>query len=570
MNYNLKYRKSLNVIAFLLLFNTVNAQVLIIPPNPGNLSTVKHLTQSNDYTVDVKKSSDINFTSCFVYKTDNYASNLSGGEKRKEVAGSFTNISFSGTSVDIKITASFNINSVIIRPLDYAIIPVIKGNTITFTLTEPKKISIEANNRLNPLFLFADAPDVPNLGATYYYGPGIHNIGMRKKINSNESVYIAGGAIVEGTFLIANNATNIEVRGRGIISNGSLPTLEAHSNKNDSLTKYSTFTGTTTNKFTSGSYNNTKFEGIIITNSAGWNFGIPDFSHKCHHNSWRNIKEVTWSGCTDGIWFDGDNNLIDDCFIFNNDDLVTSHGSTNCTISNCTMWGGNWGGHLFYHDDYASSSGITYENINVIGIHAVSVIWVTSRSGSINSCDNLLFKNIRIEQHPADGSYWTNKLLLFDLKNNSIKHWKFEKIAIDDKNADEGDIYGTSTGLIDDINFCDLKMGGAYVNSLAQANMDKNPFAENITFCATTGIRAPAIDAFSIYPNPSEDYIIIEGSGMHSELQLYDLMGKKVVSQSLSSNESSRINLSALNKGIYMFTITSEDAKLQVGKLIKK
>ncbi len=546
----------------------LTAQVLVVPPSPGSLATVEHLTQSDDFIVEVKKADDANYTTCFVYKTDNWASNMYGSERRPQKAASFTNVSFSGGAIDVRITTNFTANSVKIRPLNYNINPNKSGNLITFRLDSPKKLSIEVNDRNNPLFLFFDTPDVPNTGATHYYGPGVHDVGMKKVIKSNESVYIAGGAVVEGTFMIAEGATNINFRGRGIISNGALPTLEAQGGtSNATLFQNATISGAT---LYNSSCNNITFEGFIITNGAGWTFALANYGHSSHHNSWRNIKEVEWSGCTDGIWFDGDNNTIDDCFIFNNDDAVTTHGSNNCTIKNTTTWGGNWG-HLFYHDDYGSSSGITFENINSIGKDACKeMIWVMSRSGASNSVEDVTFRNVRIEEHIKRSSYNVAKLIKFELKNNKVKNWQFENFTVDDKNDDEGDIYGTATGAVDGIKFCNLKMAGSFVNSLAEANMDKNAYATNITFCTTTEVDQSNTDnKFVIYPNPANDYIIIEGLGTNSKIELYDVLGKKVLTKIATTN-SIKIDIVDLSNGIYFYVIFNEDAILKGQKNVKK
>ncbi|MDA3866188.1 MAG: hypothetical protein PF489_05480, partial [Salinivirgaceae bacterium] len=402
-------------------------------------------------------------------------------------AASFTNFSFSGTSVDVRITTKFLAHSVTVRPLNYDIVPTKDANVFTFTLTKPKKISVEVNDRLNPLFILADAPDIPNTKATYYYGPGVHKVGMHKQINSNESVYIAGGAVVEGTFLIPDKATNIEFRGRGIISNGSLPVAEkqwAGKTPNDSVAKYSTFTNSNTGKYRETSYSNTNFEGFIIANGAGWTFGIASTDHASHHNTWRNIKLVEWTACTDGIWFDGDNNLIDDCFIFNNDDHVTSHGSNNCVVSNTVIWGGCVGGHLFSHFGYYSNSdNILYENINVIGIDGAREAITIMRPGkSSRIVQNITFRNIRIEAHPSYTGHMQGRFIAFDAKNVSVKNWLFENITIDDKNADEGNIFGTATSPVDGITFKNLKMGGKKIMSLKEANIKTNEFVKNVTF----------------------------------------------------------------------------------------
>ncbi|MBA3704485.1 MAG: T9SS type A sorting domain-containing protein [Bacteroidetes bacterium] len=564
----LGYSVIIIIASFSLFSDSIKAQVLVVPPSPGNLSTVEHLTQSNDFVVEVKKAADATYTTCFVYKTDNWASNSGGGEHRLQKAVSFTNVSFSGGAIDVRITTNFTANSVKVRPLNYNITPNRSGNVITFRLNSPKKLSVEVNDRLNPLFLFFDTPDVPNTGATYYYGPGVHNVGMKKAIQSNQSVYIAGGAVVEGTFMLAEGATNINFRGRGIISNGVLPTLEAQGGpSNATLFKNATISSAT---LYSSSCNHITFEGFIITNGAGWTFALPNYGHSSNHNSWRNIKEVEWSGCTDGIWFDGDDNTIDDCFIFNNDDAVTTHGSNNCTITNTTTWGGNWG-HLFYHDDYGSSSGITMENINVIGQDACrELIWVMSRSGASNIVQNVTFRNVRIEEHISRSSYNVAKLIKFELNNNKVKNWLFEDFTVDDKNNDEGDIYGTANGTVDGISFCNLKMGGAYVKTLAQANMDKNSYATNITFCATTGVnKLSTANTFVIYPNPANDYIVIEGLNIDSKIELYDILGRKVFSQ-ITNNSNTKIDVSEFNQGIFFLKVITQDGISDIGKFIKE
>ncbi|MDA3867347.1 MAG: hypothetical protein PF489_11460, partial [Salinivirgaceae bacterium] len=69
------------VFAMVLSFNSIaNAQTLVVPPSPGDLSSVAHLKQSDDYIVEIKKSGDTEYTTCFVYKSDNYASNVWGSE----------------------------------------------------------------------------------------------------------------------------------------------------------------------------------------------------------------------------------------------------------------------------------------------------------------------------------------------------------------------------------------------------------------------------------------------------------------------------------------------------------
>ena len=445
---------------------------LIVYPAPGDLSSVEHLTQSNDYKVEVRRKGDANYQTIFVYKTDNYWVDTYFGSKPKpQTAASFSSFAFSETAVEIKITCNFSASKVTIRPLNFGINPVQNGNVISFTLSEPKKVSIEVNDRTNPLFLFAEAPDVPNVAATYYYGPGVHHIGLQKTIKSNETVYIAAGAVVEGSFVIPYNTQNVSIKGRGILSMGewkhestAVSWLGAHS------------------AIKANGVSNLQMEGLIIANSCGWTIPIYNSDNLTFNNQFKNLKLISWNGNSDGFWVNGRNHLIDDCFIFNNDDIFMSHGATNCKISNIVAWGGPWG-RLYWLSEQASTSNILFENINLIGKDGgVAVILVDEEKGTKIAMSNITFRNLRIEAHPKTSSYNTNKFLVLNSGYKGVSNWLFENLSIDDKNVDEGDLLGTANSPINGIKFKNFKLGGSKVNSLSDANMDKNEFATGITF----------------------------------------------------------------------------------------
>lgn len=445
---------------------------LIVYPAPGDLTTVEHLTKSSDFTVEVRKTGETNYQSIFVYKTDNYWTDTYFGSKPKpQTAASFTSFAFSETSVDVKITYRATANKVTIRPLNYGVNPVQNGNVITFTLSEPKKLSIEVNDRTNPLFLFAEAPDVAPVAATYYYGPGVHHIGLQKPIKSNESVYIAAGAVVEGSFIIPYNTQNVSIRGRGILSMGE---WKHESTDINWLAKHSAIKA--------NGVSNLQMEGLIIANSCGWTIPIYNSDNLTYNNQFRNLKLVSWNGNSDGFWVNGRNHTIDDCFIFNNDDIFMSHGATNCKISNIVAWGGPWG-RLYWLSNQTSTSGMLFENINLIGKDGgVGVVVVDGEKGTNLNISNITFRNLRIEAHPKTSSYNTNKFLLLNSGYKGVSNWLFENVTIDDKNVDDGDLFGTANSPINGIVFKNFKWGGSKVNSLLDANMDKNEFASNITF----------------------------------------------------------------------------------------
>jgi hypothetical protein len=430
--------------------------------------------------LEIRKTGDKKYKSCFVYKTDNYAGHMFGGERRPETAASFSNFSFSGTAAEIRVICKFDVKTVSIRPLNFGIIPKINGNVITFTLSAPQKISVEVNDRLNPLLILSDSPDVPDIHATYYYGPGVHRIGLKKNINSNETVYISAGAVVEGSFKLPDHPTNITFKGRGILTTGSFPHL---TNNLDSLVKYSMFAG-------NGQYGPTShltFEGLTLVNGAAWTFTLAN--PKNNANVWSDINIIGWNGNTDGIWFAGDNNLVENCFIFNNDDPLVTHGSTNCIIRNITIWGGLWG-RIFFHQAGGSSDNLLFENINVIGrASGDPIIRVIGTRGS--SYTNITFRNMRVEFQPWQDSTRTGRF--FDFRTGKVKevngmvppqysNWTFENITLDQFNDDGGQFIGSSNGIIKGVTFKNFVIKNKLIKSLEEAKMTKNEFASDIIF----------------------------------------------------------------------------------------
>jgi len=98
------------------------------------------------------------------------------------------------------------------------------GNTLTFELSEPKKLIVRVDGigdliiLATPLETDVPSPDDPGV---HYYGPGTHDVG-RLKVGSNETVYIAGGARFIGT-IEGEAVENVQVRGRGVLD-GSMHT----------------------------------------------------------------------------------------------------------------------------------------------------------------------------------------------------------------------------------------------------------------------------------------------------------------------------------------------------------
>lgn len=124
---------------------------------------------------------------------------------------------------DIEITVSGQLSDkVSVHPLSYGITPIVnKGqNTITFSVSQADTYTVmlnESPERAIHIFANTSETEKPDLRDknVVYYGPGEWNVGT-VKMQSGQTIYIAGGAVVHGT-IYADHAENVTVMGHGIL-----------------------------------------------------------------------------------------------------------------------------------------------------------------------------------------------------------------------------------------------------------------------------------------------------------------------------------------------------------------
>ncbi len=121
-----------------------------------------------------------------------------------------------------------SLSRAVIRPKSARIASQLQGDTLTFTLDTPRKLSIEPDGINGPLLLFAGRPEnnPPRQGDpnVVYFGPGIHKPG-RIVLKAGQTLYLAGGAVVKGA-IIAHQADHIRICGRGILDGTDWPWLK--------------------------------------------------------------------------------------------------------------------------------------------------------------------------------------------------------------------------------------------------------------------------------------------------------------------------------------------------------
>lgn len=139
----------------------------------------------------------------------------------------FGSFDFAG-EVTVRVTSAQPLQQAAILPSRFGIKAVMDGpHGLTFTAARPFRVVIERDGRNGPLLLFGnpietDRPkaDDPNV---VYFGPGVHRPETITLVD-NQTLYVAGGAVVKGCVLAKGD--NITVRGRGILDGSDYPHLK--------------------------------------------------------------------------------------------------------------------------------------------------------------------------------------------------------------------------------------------------------------------------------------------------------------------------------------------------------
>lgn len=285
-----------------------------------------------------------------------------------------------------------DVHRVEIRPDSVGVTAKLVGNTAYFTLDHPRKLSIEFDgDRLHNLHLFANAiethhpaADDPNV---IWFGPGIHtppsDAQGRFVIPSGKTVYIDGGALVQGTISI-QNAHDVRVMGHGIID--------------------------------------TPYRGFEVEGSTNVSIDGPTVINPVHYTlecgqsnklTVRNIKTFSAGSWTDGIDLMSCSDVeIDDVFLRTSDDAIAIYAhrfkyygdSRNYVVKNSTLW-----------TDVAHP-------IN-IGIHG--------NDKAPEVIENIDFRNIDVLGHDEDDRNYQGVMAITDGDNNLVRDIVFDDIRVD-------------------------------------------------------------------------------------------------------------------------------------------
>jgi hypothetical protein len=413
------------------------AQLVTYMPPAGYLS-------NDDFSVRVRQKGG-NWQPLGIYLATIVGKEGALGKKISEKT-SFTYFDFGG-SVEVAVTfqkgrvQSAQVRPALPRPIS------VKGNTVTFSLDEPRNLSVEVNgDSWHNLHLFANPLEErtysPSDTSVIYYGPGIHEAGL-VKVPSNKTVYVAGGAIVKGSFKM-DHVQNVLITGRGILENAPGPFDIAFSK-------------------------NITVDGLIMANPRHNTVGIGESDQV----TIRNIKSFSDLGWGDGIdIFCSSNVLIDRVFMRNSDDCVAIYGHRgkfygnvkNITVQNSCLWPdvahpiliGTHGDPP--HPDTLAE--MKFVNLDILEQREGQIDYqgcLSLNAGDANFIRNIRFENIRIGN--------INKGQLFNLR-----------IMYNSK-------YNTAPGRgIENIYFKDISYQGERAGMSVIAGYDEKRTIKNIMF----------------------------------------------------------------------------------------
>lgn len=295
---------------------------------------------------------------------------------------SFTYFDFKG-EVTLKIISDKEIKTLDIRPREFGIKPSINGNTIEFKLSKPSQFIVEVNGYHHALHIFANPIETFNINKkdskVHYFGPGIHEAGVIN-LNSDETVFIDGGAIVYGV-ISSENTRNIKIIGRGILDASKIER------------------GKAPNMITLKNVVNASVSGIILRNPHEWTV-VPA---NCDSITINNLKLIgLWRYNADGIDLVNSKNItIKNSFVRSFDDNIVIKGlkraynennkiMENIVVDNCVLWN-DWGRAMELGAEIVTDTmkNITFSNCYIPHFTTVAM--------DIQNCDRGYVKNIRFE-----------------------------------------------------------------------------------------------------------------------------------------------------------------------------
>ncbi|ULP70388.1 hypothetical protein BDGGKGIB_00004 [Nodularia sphaerocarpa UHCC 0038] len=437
---------------------------------------------------------------------------------------SYVHFAFAGTA-NIDISYKEPIKSYTISPKSINIPSHQNDNQISFSLHIPRKLIIHKINGISEeLYILADPledqpPDINDVKVTnllkydvdktgtndvtekiqqaindvstlqglLYIPPGIYKT-RQLNLKSNMIMYLAGGAILEGTkdinpsygqgLLQLEKISNVKIMGRGVIhGNGS----------------YWRPRGGWYSMIKLSNVNNVLIQDIIIRDSAVANVEI-EYSENCNIS---NVKVLAAPQPkfinTDGFTFWSSREIVVDNVLYKGTDDATSIGgdqekkiqnTENINVRNSIFFaGGGFKIGTTANQDFVKN--ITYENIDVVFTDTLVGLWAVTRA----NYENIYFKNIRMEDilnaptNFGSAAIFALRIMVANWEPKSspnnlgyIKNVYFQNLEIAEKGGDNSVFQGYDQQRnISNVNFNNFYLQDELITDIQSAGFDLMP-----------------------------------------------------------------------------------------------
>ena len=322
---------------------------------------------------------------------------------------SFAYFDFSGQA-EVRVTQNrVHVQSAEIRPISRHLKPLMSNppaDSFSFTLDRPQNLSIEVNgDRLHNLHLFANPieTNVPLLTDTnvIYFGPGLTANRRAIRVGSGKTVYLAGGSVVQGVIVTDDGATNVTIRGRGVLDT---------SPWNDAKGFYIKGQDWQTSSINLRRTTNVLVEGIILKQHV--DFAV--MGGGVDTATIDNLKSFSSQEWGDGIDMKASRHVkIRNCFLRTSDDCIAIYGSrgeyhggsSDWDVADSVFWADKAhaimiGVHGAYQADGDVVENLRFHDIDVLENNEFSTnFWgaLAITCGDKNTVRNVDFENIRVE-----------------------------------------------------------------------------------------------------------------------------------------------------------------------------
>lgn len=395
-----------------------------------------------------------------------------GADWFEHATTSMASFDFSGR-VEVAITWKHGVpRSVQVRPQATGIAVSQHGDMVSFVLERPINLSVEIDGDIfHNLQLFASEAESikPKSGDdhTIYYGPGIHVVGT-VQIPSHTTVYLAGGAVVIGNFIVSH-VQQVHIGGHGTLASEKTVAASWREKARAEIEPNQVL------------HTASRHDAILIEFSRDVSIeGITEVPSsysvligQSENVAIRNIKSISAGGNNDGIdVFTSKHVLIDGVFLRNSDDCIAIYGHrwqyygdlADVTVRASTLWA-----------DVAHPI--------LVGTHGDSV--------HPETLSGLRFQNLDILDHREPQIDYQGCMSLNAGDSNLIRDVVFEDIRVDDFRMGQllnlrvmfNHKYNTSPGRgIEDVVFRNIRYTGTHANPSVIAGYDDDHAVRRVSF----------------------------------------------------------------------------------------